>query len=285
MFQQLSEELKQAREKKQLSQEQIASKLRIDLKFIQNMENGNFVFLPDIYVKAYLKEYAKAIGLDKDLIIKKYELAKQGKTLEQVLEEEKEKKKQEELKNLQEHSKKKEKFISEEHFEESNPTNKTNNQNGRIIVYISIGILFAAAIIYFFFIKDFSDEIITEQPIEKIIEENKQRFEEQKDESSTNQTIIGDSLYLSFIAIDSVWCKATLDNAQEKEFYLYPNTKFLISAANSINLIIGNSSGLNLFLNEKELVFPKIQGKRIQLSIDHNGYEIINNVITNSDSL
>lgn len=285
MFQQLSEELKQAREKKQLSQEQIASKLRIDLKFIQNMENGNFVFLPDIYVKAYLKEYAKAIGLDKDLIIKKYELAKQGKTLEQALEEEKEKKKQEELKNLQEHSKKKEKFISEEHFEESNLTNKTNNQNGRIIVYISMGILFAAAIIYFFFIKDSSDEIITEQPIEKIIEENKQRFEEQKDESSTNQTIIGDSLYLSFIAIDSVWCKATLDNAQEKEFYLYPNTKFLISAANSINLIIGNSSGLNLFLNEKELVFPKIQGKRIQLSIDHNGYEIINNVITNSDSL
>ena len=283
MFQQLSEELKQAREKKQLTQEQIASKLKIDLRFIQNMENGNFVFLPDIYVKAYLKEYAKAIGLDKDLIIKKYELAKQGKTLEQVLEEEK--KKQEELQNLKEHPKKKEKIISDEHFEESNPTNKTNNQNGRIIVYISIGILFAAAIIYFFFIKDSSDEIITEQPIEKIIEENKQRFEEEKDESLTSQTIIGDSLYLSFIAIDSVWCKATLDNAQEKELYLYPNSKFQISAINNINLIIGNSSGLNLFLNEKEIVFPKIQGKRIQLSIDHNGYKIINKEITSPDSL
>jgi len=285
MFQQLSEELKQAREKKQLTQEQIASKLKIDLRFIQNMENGNFVFLPDIYVKAYLKEYARAIGLDKDLIIKKYELAKQGKTLEQVLEEEKEKKKQEELLNQKEHSKKKEKIIPEEYFEEINPTSKTKNQNGRIIVYISIGILFAAAIIFFFFIKDSSDEIITEQPIEKIIEENKQRFEEQQDESLTNQTIIGDSIYLSFIAIDSVWCKAIIDNTQEKEFYLYPNTKYQISSANNINLIIGNSSGLNLFLNEKELVFPKIQGKRIQLSIDHNGYEIINNVITSPDSL
>ncbi|GAB6282272.1 MAG: hypothetical protein STSR0008_10160 [Ignavibacterium sp.] len=285
MFQQLSEELKQAREKKQLSQEQIASKLRIDLKFIQNMENGNFVFLPDIYVKAYLKEYAKAIGLDKDLMIKKYELAKQGKTLEQVLEEE-EKKKQEELKNQTEQSKKKERILSEEHFEESISANKTNNQNNRrIIVYISIGILFAATVVYFFFIKNSSDEIITEQPIEKIIEENKQRFEEQKDESLTNQSIISDSLYLSFIAIDSVWCKATLDNAQEKEFYLYPNTKYKISATNNINLIIGNSSGLNLFLNEKELVFPKIQGKRIQLSIDHSGYKIINNEITLSDSL
>ncbi len=283
MFQQLGEELKHSRENRQLTPEQIASKLKIDLKFIHNMENGNFVFLPEIYVKAYLKEFAKAIGLDKDLIIKKYELAKQGKTLEQALEEEK--KKQVEEQNQKEFSKAQKKIITDEHFEETNQISKKNDQNKKFILYISLGIAFVLVMIYFFFIKDASDEIVTEQPIEKIIEENKQRFEEQNESPLTNQSIAEDSLNLSFVAFDSVWCKVIPDNSQEVEFFLYPNMKYQISAENNFNLTIGNSGGVNLFLNEEELKFPQIKGKRIQLSIDRNGYEIIENQKSTRDSL
>ena len=71
MFSKLAEELKLAREKSQLTPEYIAQKIKIDLKFLRMMEKGDFTFLPDIYIKAFLKEYARMVGLDENLIIKK----------------------------------------------------------------------------------------------------------------------------------------------------------------------------------------------------------------------
>ena len=48
------------------------------MKFLEAMENGDFSFLPELYVKAFTKQYAKAVNLDEDVIIKKYEASKKG---------------------------------------------------------------------------------------------------------------------------------------------------------------------------------------------------------------
>ena len=56
MFTKFAEELKEARTKSQLTLQHIASKTRIDLKFLEYMEKGNFNFLPDLYIKAFIKE-------------------------------------------------------------------------------------------------------------------------------------------------------------------------------------------------------------------------------------
>ena len=57
MFDKLSEELKAARIRSGLSLQLLAAKTRIDLKFLENIEDGNFSFLPELYVKAFLKEH------------------------------------------------------------------------------------------------------------------------------------------------------------------------------------------------------------------------------------
>ncbi len=90
MLDKFAEELRQAREENEITLQQMAAKTRIDIKFLEAIDNGNFSFLPTIYVRAFIKQYAKTVGLDEEETIKNYEAAKQGKLPEKVEVEEKE---------------------------------------------------------------------------------------------------------------------------------------------------------------------------------------------------
>ena len=74
-----AEELKIARESKEISLQQIANKTRIDIKFLNAIESANFDILPEIYIKAFIKEYANLVELDPKEVINKYEFARTGR--------------------------------------------------------------------------------------------------------------------------------------------------------------------------------------------------------------
>src|SRR4030067_89918 len=78
MFDELANELKTAREKNSMTLAQVSNKSKIDIKFLEAMEQGDFAFLPELYVRAFVKNFAKTVGLDENKIFKKYEAAKQG---------------------------------------------------------------------------------------------------------------------------------------------------------------------------------------------------------------
>ena len=78
------QELRQARENSGLSLKELAAKTKIDLKFLEAMESGDFSFHPDLYMKAFIKDYSKAVGLDNLWMHQKYDAAKQGRINDQV---------------------------------------------------------------------------------------------------------------------------------------------------------------------------------------------------------
>lgn len=71
MLNKFADELKSKREESGLTLQQLATKTRIDIKFLEAIEQGNFAFLPELYVKAFVKQFAKTIGLDENVILKK----------------------------------------------------------------------------------------------------------------------------------------------------------------------------------------------------------------------
>ena len=73
MLDKFADELRQQRESAGLTLQQMATRTRIDLKFLEAIDQGNFSFLPDLYVKAFVKQYAKTIGLDENVALKKFE--------------------------------------------------------------------------------------------------------------------------------------------------------------------------------------------------------------------
>ena len=81
MLKSFTNELKKTREEAGITLEGISAKTRIDIKFLKALERGDVHFLPELYVKAFVKQYAKAIGLDEDETLQWYLLAKDGKTL------------------------------------------------------------------------------------------------------------------------------------------------------------------------------------------------------------
>ena len=78
MLDKFAEELKQAREQNDLTLQQLAAKTRIDIKFLEQMEFGDFSFLPEVYARAFIKDYSKVVGLDEVRMLKKYDLAKRN---------------------------------------------------------------------------------------------------------------------------------------------------------------------------------------------------------------
>lgn len=63
---QLGKELKSAREFQEMSLEQVMAITKISLRYLENIEEGRWSFLPPTYVKAFVRAYSSAVGLQTD---------------------------------------------------------------------------------------------------------------------------------------------------------------------------------------------------------------------------
>jgi transcriptional regulator with XRE-family HTH domain len=87
MLDKFSSDLRKLRESKNLSIADVTSQTKLHIAFIENLEKGNFEFQPQPYIRAFLKQYAKAIGYDQEKILYDYDLAKKGNYVSQFNEE------------------------------------------------------------------------------------------------------------------------------------------------------------------------------------------------------
>lgn len=78
MLKTFSEDLKYFRESKNMTLKDVALDTRLNMAVLEHMENGDFTFQPQTYIRAFLRQYAKSIGLSPDQILKDYEQAKMG---------------------------------------------------------------------------------------------------------------------------------------------------------------------------------------------------------------
>lgn len=289
MLDEFSEELRNAREKSGVTLQQIAQKSRIDLKFIEAIDRGEFDFLPELYVKAFIKQYAKNIGLDEQETIAKYESAKKGKTVE---EEEVEHEGDSELpKAVTVEKKPKTKSAStslhrtyEDNFQGTGETEQTNFfeklKSDKILLAITISavavVLFV--IIYFLFLKSSSNIVVAEKPYDEIRKENMQRYVNEGRVNFPEQKTVAapvDSLTLEIQAVDSAWFYIRVDNSEILDFVLYPYSKRTLKAAKGFKMTIGNSGDTRLKLDNKNLV---LEGKKKQVKyvyIDKNGIKYL----------
>ncbi len=289
MLDEFSKELKQAREKNGISLQQIAQKSRIDLKFIEALDRGDFGFLPELYVKAFIKQYARIVGLDENATIAKYEAAKQGKTTRELTLEPSEESVTKEQKSTEEKPKPRSNHRrSVKTFEdnvqkdiESEPANfierlKTDKiLLGSVIAGIAV-VLFV--IIYFFFMKSSSNIVVAEKPYDEIRRENQQRYLKENKPVINDKLVAPvkiDSLTLVVQAVDSAWFHIRVDNSEILDFVLFPYAKRTIRAATGFKMTIGNAGDTRLTLDNKNL---ELSGKKKEVKyvlIDKNGIKYL----------
>jgi len=71
-LEQLATALKQARERQNLSVEEVSRHVGINREIIEKIESGDFGFLPGVYVFAYVKEYASLLGIGNEETLKRF---------------------------------------------------------------------------------------------------------------------------------------------------------------------------------------------------------------------
>ncbi|MBS2969056.1 helix-turn-helix domain-containing protein [Metabacillus sp. KIGAM252] len=69
----LGNRLKQAREEKQLTLDDLQTMTKIQKRYLVGIEEGNYKIMPgQFYVRAFIKQYAEAVGLDPDQLFEEY---------------------------------------------------------------------------------------------------------------------------------------------------------------------------------------------------------------------
>lgn len=75
MMEELGRELKAVREEKGISLDEISRETKISRRHLEAIEAGDFDKLPGpVYARAFLRHYAKAVGLDPEYVIEQYRL-------------------------------------------------------------------------------------------------------------------------------------------------------------------------------------------------------------------
>lgn len=74
--------LREARETKGLSLTEVQDKIRINSRFLQALENGEYERLPTpVHVRGFLRNYARFLGLDPQPLLDRYELSRHHRPL------------------------------------------------------------------------------------------------------------------------------------------------------------------------------------------------------------
>lgn len=271
-FQIIADELKSAREQANLTIEFLSNKIKIDKKFLLLIEKGDFSFLPELYVKAFLRDFAKAVGLDEKSINKKYENIKAGKDTSIVNEDPS-------LQNSADTEINKSEIVEENNLSPVviDPMNPEKKYFGVLskyqTIFIGIIFLFLSAVVVNYILSD-GEQKILEKPIEEIVKSNKERFEV-NDDAVSPALFFTDSIALRLVAIDSTWIQLVRDGKDTLQRLLYPRQNFETTAKENFYLIVGNTTGLNLLLNNKPLNLQSVSKRRTEIFIDKSGIKSI----------
>ncbi len=242
---QFAEELHQARVASGVTLSDISSSKLINIQYLEEMEKGNFSFVPQTYIRAFVREYASCIGLDPHETLRRYDAAW---TREQLR--------------------------SEPPAAPPPPPNqKQKHQIPRLPlrglssamkpwlnpkrIRIGLGILGFFAVTTFIWNMIGSEEPgeAREIPFGEVVRENEQRLTPTGSSlgTSADLTVPEDSLSLTAYTRDTVWMQITIDNLAPEDYIFYPNGRMSWKATRRFLVTLGNAGGVELVLNKKNL--------------------------------
>jgi len=235
--------LQDIRLSKGISLETVAEETRIRIDNLLLIEGENHNKLPDeVFVKGFLRAFAKAIGADEDEVVRRYQLR---------------------LKVVQK--------LAKSEADLKMPAGKFWRRLlfciGALLCLIFLSVL-AVSILK----KRPSSTGLLKTNIEQptdIENKGKATFEPQYDTEPAIVQINNkpEKLILKITAIEETWMKIIIDDQKPNEYYLKPGDQIELEATLGYNLFIGNAGGIRLLLNSESIDVKGKSGQVINLKI------------------
>ena len=234
--------LQDIRLSKGISLETVAEETRIRIDNLLLIEGENHDKLPDeVFVKGFLRAFAKAIGADGDEAVRRYQMR---------------------LKVVQK--------LAKSEADLKMPAGKFWRRLLFCIVAL-LGLIFLSVFALSVFKKYSPTEPLNpdiEQPA-GIEGKEKVALEPRYDtKPAIDETIIKpEKLILKITAIEETWMKIIIDDQKPNEYFLKPGDQVELKATLGYNLFIGNAGGVQLLLNNESVSVPGKSGQVVNLKI------------------
>jgi transcriptional regulator with XRE-family HTH domain len=237
-LEEFGQELRTQRAARNVSLIDIASETRINQKFLEAIECGSFSALPQAYIRAFLREYASAVGLSPDDVLQQYEAAggasspaPAGRT-------------------------------------EAAPPAATAPATASVPTipqavrpYIAGTVVLVAIVVAVILMMngaDPSSPVSTgEIPFDRVIRETEAAIPADSLPRFTavpaERPAAVDSLSLEITTIDSVWINIVVDDRTAEDYLFAPNRRRTWRAQERFTLTMGNAGGATFRLNGKDL--------------------------------
>jgi cytoskeletal protein RodZ len=222
--------LQSMRLEKKINLEKVSEETRIAVRNLQLIEKEDLEALPDeVFVKGFLRAYARAIGADGDEAVRLYQarLNMVGR------------------------------LADAGSFSPKSSFSAWRNLILSIIAILAVVALSLYGVSYF-----------QSQPPEKqagetsAVSAHSEAAPPQQETGSNDKKGVTakpvEKFILNLTAVDDTWIKAIVDNKEPREYNLTSGEKLEMEASEGFNLLIGNAGGLKLKLNGEPI---KISGK------------------------
>ena len=232
--------LQAARLEKKISLEQVSQQTRIGLGNLLLIEQEDFEQLPaEVYVKGFLRSYAKAVGADGDEVIRRYESRLD---------------------------------VLHKTSESESSSKKLAGGIWRkllvsLVLLISIiGLCILAVVLY----RHAPD---ADKPIEQKTAAQKEHAVDTQAEQNGLETnskpvkAVPEKLLLQVTAVEDTWLKVIMDEKGSTEYNLNSGDQIELEATTGFNLLIGNAGGLKLTLNDKPVSIPGKSGEVVTMEL------------------
>lgn len=248
-----SDELRNERESRNITLSDIARKTRINIKYLESLEQGAFDVLPQTYIRAFIKSYAEAIGIPPERFLHSYDVIVTQKysglqpSANEV------------LSTPLMPTKEKESVIEKE-------------KNIRFLFIIG-GIVVVMAVLVFMFVDAFRTmlfpEPVTETPFMEIVKEQEksQPIAAVADTADTVKVFVPpppDSLTMRVIALDSVWITIARDTLPPRSGYMRKGRYRTYYAAKEFRVSLSDAGAVTILLNGKEIEPVGPKGERVR---------------------
>jgi len=233
------EHLRKSRERKQISLANISEATRISVRFLEAIEAGRFSVLPQAYVRAFMREYARAIELEPEEVIRQYDAA--NEEIQAVAEE------------WIARSRSKTMLPNQERAKEAAPSPALSQ---RLIMAFALLVVIGIAVVYFMNTGSNSSrqKPTSEVAFDQVVRESEAATVKTGPISTVPQlTPASDSLKLEITTLDSVWMAITIDNTRKGEYLFPPQRKRTWMGKEQFEVSIGNAGGVIFKLNDVEL--------------------------------
>ena len=231
--------LQALRLEKKISLEKISSETRIGLSMLQLIEKEDHDKLPDeVFVKGFLRAYAKAIGADGSEAVRRYESR---------------------LKVIHK-------------LDSTNLDSVTGSARSWWKLLLVTGLYLTLILIILFghgYLQNFISGHVSDEKKStgEIVPAASTPASSETVEPSKSKDPDSDKHVLNIAAHEDTWMKIIIDNGSSKKYELKAGDQLELKAASSFSLLIGSAAGVKIRLNDKLVSLSGKSGEVVNLDL------------------